>query len=113
MTAFAPLFRCRVQVDFKQVAMIACGTWWGICASGLRPWTCAQFIGATAVSSANFTSFATRTNIDFFDQWGVELGKQSAQRIVPEFESREEPALAHDSSTNHLIHRYRKLKEAS
>jgi len=52
-------------------------------------------------------------NIDSFDQWGVELGKQLAQRIVPELESREEPALAHDSSTNNLIRRYRKLKEAS
>ncbi|MBV9531517.1 MAG: glucose-6-phosphate isomerase [Bradyrhizobium sp.] len=52
-------------------------------------------------------------NIDSFDQWGVELGKQLAQRIVPELESREEPALAHDSSTNSLIRRYRKLKEAS
>jgi glucose-6-phosphate isomerase len=45
-------------------------------------------------------------NIDSFDQWGVELGKQLAQRIVPELESREEPALAHDSSTNNLIRRY-------
>jgi glucose-6-phosphate isomerase len=52
-------------------------------------------------------------NIDSFDQWGVELGKQLAQRIVPELESREEPALAHDSSTNNLIRQYRKLKEAS
>jgi glucose-6-phosphate isomerase len=42
-----------------------------------------------------------------FDQWRVELGKQLAQRIVPELESREEPALAHDSSTNNLIRRYR------
>jgi glucose-6-phosphate isomerase len=52
-------------------------------------------------------------NSDSFYQWGVELGKQLAQRIVPELESREEPALAHDSSTNNLIRRYRKLKEAS
>jgi glucose-6-phosphate isomerase len=52
-------------------------------------------------------------NIDSFDQWGVELGKQLAQRIIPELESREEPALAHDSSTNNLIRRYRTLKEAS
>jgi glucose-6-phosphate isomerase len=51
-------------------------------------------------------------NIDSFDQWGVELGKQLAQRIIPELESRETPALAHDSSTNNLIHQYRKLKEA-
>ena len=50
--------------------------------------------------------------IDSFDQWGVELGKVLAQRIVPELESPQEPALAHDSSTNNLIRRYRKLKEA-
>lgn len=45
-----------------------------------------------------------------FDQWGVELGKVLAQRIVPELESPKAPKLAHDSSTNHLIRRYRKLK---
>jgi glucose-6-phosphate isomerase len=48
--------------------------------------------------------------IDSFDQWGVELGKALAQRIVPELESKEEPKLGHDSSTNALIRRYRKLK---
>jgi glucose-6-phosphate isomerase len=52
-------------------------------------------------------------NIDCFDQWGVELGKVLAQRITPELESTTEPALGHDSSTNHLICRYRKRKEAS
>ena len=52
-------------------------------------------------------------NINCFDQWGVELGKALAQRIVPELEVKTEPALAHDSSTNHLIRRYRKLKGAS
>ena len=52
-------------------------------------------------------------NVDSFDQWGVELGKQLAQRIIPELESREKPALAHDSSTNNLIYQYRKSKEAS
>ena len=49
-------------------------------------------------------------NINCFDQWGVELGKALAQRIVPELEVKTEPALGHDSSTNHLIRRYRKLK---
>ena len=49
--------------------------------------------------------------INSFDQWGVELGKVLAQRIVPELESRADPTLSHDSSTNHLIRRYRKLKE--
>jgi glucose-6-phosphate isomerase len=52
-------------------------------------------------------------SIDSFDQWGVELGKQLAQRIIPELESEEEPPLAHDSSTNNLIRRYRKSREAS
>jgi glucose-6-phosphate isomerase len=51
-------------------------------------------------------------NIDSFDQWGVELGKVLAQRIIPEIESGPEPMLNHDSSTNTLIRRYRKLKEA-
>jgi glucose-6-phosphate isomerase len=52
-------------------------------------------------------------SINCFDQWGVELGKQLAQRIIPELESQKEPALTHDSSTNNLIRLYRKLKEAS
>ena len=52
-------------------------------------------------------------SINSFDQWGVELGKALAQRIIPELESQEEPRLGHDSSTNTLIQRYRKLKEAS
>ena len=46
-------------------------------------------------------------NIDSFDQWGVELGKVLAQRIVPELESKDETSLGHDSSTNNLIRRYR------
>jgi glucose-6-phosphate isomerase len=46
-------------------------------------------------------------NIDSFDQWGVELGKALAQRIIPELESRDEPELQHDSSTNNLIRRFR------
>jgi glucose-6-phosphate isomerase len=49
-------------------------------------------------------------NIDSFDQWGVELGKVLAQRIIPELESSEEPGLNHDSSTNNLIRRYRNMK---
>jgi glucose-6-phosphate isomerase len=52
-------------------------------------------------------------NIDSFDQWGVELGKMLAQRIIPELESEEEPKLRHDSSTNNLIRRYRKLRGGS
>ena len=49
-------------------------------------------------------------NIDSFDQWGVELGKVLANRIIPELESAGEPALSHDSSTNALIRRYRQLR---
>jgi glucose-6-phosphate isomerase len=52
-------------------------------------------------------------NIDSFDQWGVELGKVLAQRIIPELESKTEPRLGHDSSTNNLIRRCRKLKVAT
>jgi glucose-6-phosphate isomerase len=51
-------------------------------------------------------------HIDSFDQWGVELGKVLAQRIIPELASATEPALKHDGSTNALIRRYRKLKGA-
>jgi glucose-6-phosphate isomerase len=52
-------------------------------------------------------------DLDSFDQWGVELGKVLAQRIVPELESQGDPKLGHDSSTNALIRRYRKLKGAA
>ncbi len=48
--------------------------------------------------------------INPFDQWGVELGKVLAQRIIPELESKAEPKLAHDSSTNNLIRYYRQAK---
>ncbi len=52
-------------------------------------------------------------HIDSFDQWGVELGKVLALRIVPELEGEAEPKLAHDSSTNALIRRYRKIRKSS
>jgi len=52
-------------------------------------------------------------DIDSFDQWGVELGKVLAQQIIPELESRTQPRLKHDSSTNQLIRRYRKLRATS
>ena len=51
-------------------------------------------------------------DIDSFDQWGVELGKVLAQRIIPELEDKAEPTLQHDSSTNTLIRRYRTLKKS-
>ena len=50
-------------------------------------------------------------NINSFDQWGVELGKALAQRIIPELETSSAPELKHDSSTNNLIRRYRKQKQ--
>ena len=49
-------------------------------------------------------------NIDSFDQWGVELGKVLAERTIPELESPDEPTLMHDSSTNALVRRYRRLR---
>jgi len=52
-------------------------------------------------------------DVDSFDQWGVELGKVLAQRIIPELESPSEPKLDHDSSTNTLIRRYRMRKDAA
>jgi len=52
-------------------------------------------------------------NINSFDQWGVELGKVLANRISPELTSKAEPKLDHDSSTNTLIHRYRRLHTAT
>ncbi len=52
-------------------------------------------------------------DIDSFDQWGVELGKQLAQRIIPELTAVDEPSLSHDSSTNALIRRYRSMKTGS
>src|SRR6201993_1132214 len=52
-------------------------------------------------------------DIDSFDQWGVELGKQLPQRIIPELPSPSEPELSHDSSTNALIRRYRSMKAGS
>jgi glucose-6-phosphate isomerase len=50
-------------------------------------------------------------DVNPFDQWGVELGKVLAGRIAPELESAETPKLAHDSSTNRLIERYREMKQ--
>jgi len=51
-------------------------------------------------------------SINPFDQWGVELGKALAQRIIPELESKTTPRLKHDSSTNNLILRYRKMRSS-
>ena len=52
-------------------------------------------------------------NINPFDQWGVELGKDMAESIMPHLENNEEPVLEHDSSTGTLIRRYRALRKQS
>ena len=64
-----------------------------------------------ALYEHNVFTQGTIWQIDSFDQWGVELGKVLAQRIIPQLENATEPRLEHDSSTNALIRRYRKLKE--
>src|SRR6266700_4124718 len=79
-------------------------------ADRLTPETLGKFI---ALYEHKVFTQGTIWNINSFDQWGVELGKVLANRIIPELESAEEPQLAHDSSTNTLIQRYRKLKTAS
>jgi len=63
-----------------------------------------------ALYEHNVFTQGTIWNIDSFDQWGVELGKVLAKRIIPELESQGEPDLKHDSSTNALIKRYRRLR---
>jgi len=78
-----------------------------ILAQQLTPQTLGQLIALYEHSV--FTQGAI-WNINCFDQWGVELGKALAQRIVAELESESAPSLAHDSSTNQLIHRYRHLR---
>ena len=80
-----------------------------ILADRLTPEVLGQLVGLYEHSV--FTQGAI-WNIDSFDQWGVELGKVLAQRIIPELECKTPPHLQHDSSTNNLISRYRKLKEA-
>jgi glucose-6-phosphate isomerase len=79
-----------------------------IFADRLTPETLGQLV---ALYEHSVFTQGTIWNIDSFDQWGVELGKVLAQRIIPELESKEEPNLAHDSSTNNLIRYYRKSKE--
>src|SRR6516225_2371898 len=81
-----------------------------ILAERLNPETLGKLI---ALYEHSVFTQGTIWNINSFDQWGVELGKVLAQRIIPELESQAEPPLDHDSSTNNLIHHYRKLKEAS
>jgi glucose-6-phosphate isomerase len=81
-----------------------------ILAERLTPETLGKLI---ALYEHNVFTQGAIWNIDSFDQWGVELGKVLAQRIIPELENKSEPSLNHDSSTNNLIRRYRKLKGPS
>ena len=78
-----------------------------ILAERLTPATLGKLV---ALYEHNVFTQGTIWSINPFDQWGVELGKVLAQRIVPELESESEPELRHDGSTNHLIRRYRQLK---
>jgi len=80
-----------------------------ILADRLTPDTLGKLI---ALYEHNVFTQAAIWNINAFDQWGVELGKALAQRIIPELEDTKEPKLAHDSSTNSLIRHYRKHKNA-
>jgi glucose-6-phosphate isomerase len=79
-----------------------------ILANRLTPQTLGKLV---ALYEHSVFTQGTIWNIDSFDQWGVELGKVLAQRIIPELESKAEPELGHDSSTNCLIRRYRQLKD--
>jgi len=79
-----------------------------ILAERLTPEALGKFV---ALYEHSVFTQGTIWGIDSFDQWGVELGKVLAKRIIPELESPQEPKLEHDSSTNNLIRRYRKFKE--
>ena len=81
-----------------------------ILAERLTPETLGKLI---ALYEHSVFTQGTIWNIDSFDQWGVELGKVLAQRIIPELERRAEPGLKHDTSTNGLIRRYWNFAEAS
>ena len=78
-----------------------------ILAQSLDPATLGRLV---ALYEHSVFTQGTIWGIDSFDQWGVELGKVLAQRIIPELESAAEPKLSHDSSTNALIRRYRKAR---
>ena len=78
-----------------------------ILAERLTPRTLGQLV---ALYEHRVFTQGTVWQIDSFDQWGVELGKVLANRIIPELDAPDDPALAHDSSTNALIRRYRALR---
>ena len=79
----------------------------------LTPAALGKLVALSRAREHSVFTQGTIWDIDSFDQWGVELGKVLAQHIIPELESKSEPKLSHDSSTNNLIRRYRKLKELS
>jgi glucose-6-phosphate isomerase len=81
-----------------------------ILADRLTPETLGKLVAL--YEHAVFTE-GTIWQINSYDQWGVELGKVLAQRIIPELESEAEPTLGHDSSTNNVIRRYRMRKDAA
>jgi glucose-6-phosphate isomerase len=78
-----------------------------ILAERLTPYVLGQLV---AMYEHKVFTQGTIWHINSFDQWGVELGKALAQRIIPELEAPKEPALSHDSSTNALIRRYRRFR---
>jgi glucose-6-phosphate isomerase len=80
-----------------------------IMATKLTPHTLGQLIAL--YEHKVFTQGAI-WNINSFDQWGVELGKKLAQNIIPELQATDDADLAHDSSTNALIRRYRRLRSS-
>ena len=79
-----------------------------ILAERLTPYTLGTLV---ALYEHSVFTQGTIWNIDSFDQWGVELGKALAQRIVQELETASDQPLKHDSSTNALIRRYGRLKK--
>ena len=78
-----------------------------ILAERLTPGTLGKLV---ALYEHSVFTQGTIWQINSFDQWGVELGKVLAQRIIPELESATDPPLRHDASTNNLIRRYRRWK---
>ncbi len=81
-----------------------------ILAERLDPFTLGALV---ALYEHNVFTQGAVWNIDSFDQWGVELGKVLANRIAPELTAKAEPPLKHDSSTNALIRRYRRMRDPS
>ncbi len=102
------------MADFSR--RVRSGKWLGHTGHFVAVSTNAAEVTAFGIDRANMFGFwdwvtqGVIWNIDSFDQWGVELGKVLAQRIVPELESKKLSELSHDSSTNRLIRRYRKMK---